>query len=1368
MHVLSLFSQPVATWFTQTFGEPTYTQELGWPALARGSDTLVCAPTGTGKTLCAFLLAIDRLLQKAMANQLTDGVRVLYISPLKALGNDIARNLDAPLEGIAQLAPEARRITKLVRTGDTPHAQRAQMAKKPPHILITTPESLYLLLTSKHARAFFASLETVIVDEIHAMLESKRGTHLSLSLERLRDIAQFQRIGLTATVEPLSEAADFLTGIGDRPREIIDARAPKAKDVCVMGAVEDFRELQQGTIWPEIAHACYDMAQSARQTLIFCNGRTAVENIVAGINLLAAGSELIGFNQMPGLPEAEPFALAHHGSIDRVRRHEAEERFKSGELRCLCATSSMELGIDVGDIELVIQVASPRSAARGLQRLGRSGHRPGDTSVMRILPRTADDALESALVARAMLAGNLEPMGMPKNCLDVLAQHIVSMVCAATWRVEEVFALVTRAYPYKTLRMEEFLSVLRMLRGDYEHQAGRDFRPRILWDEAQGTLDGDTYGRMLAVMGGTIPDRGYYPVVTPEGTRLGELEEEFVYEARLGDRFRLGAFTWAITTIGHDRVVVAPSSGAARAPFWRGTGLGRPSQTGEDIGRQLAELERAPNLLRMVKSRYPADDACAQSIARLLRTMIDAMGCLPTDRRVLVEHFRDESGECFVAIHCLLGGRVNQALAMLLEDAAARLAGRGVQAYHGDDGLMLHFVGSDEAPRNLLYAIEPSTAHAVILRDLPRTPRYAISFRESAAVALMLGMRKAGQRVPLWVQRLRGAEALSRAAETFDHPLIIEAYRECMERQMEIGRCVQLLRDVRSGAVEVIECVSEFPSPLTRAMKTQLIGEYTYVEAVPAEVAARGALADERSVVPPRIAARIPLHAESADQLYTLLTRRGTIAREEGGALAETLVESGRALWVEGLLVAAHEAQRLADGLQGDAEALRPFVLRYINAAGEANDDELQRFGPDAPALLTACVEDGDLTSYAREDGRYYALPERARSAMAAAVRRRRAQVTTQDAPRYAALLPAWQHADAGLSSTRIFDAMQPLFGYAIEKQLWESVVLPARVRGYRPRDLDHLLLSGEAVWRFGEGKTAFYPAEQPMLEPLHDDDAVYAALQRGGAMFLRQVSAASGVAGAELAQRLARLVERGLVVCDGFAPMRGNAREDGDDRAAVRKRVMARAGALSGEGRWAAAVPVAPLTDEEQIDALFDRWAILTRECVRLEGLAWTPLLETLRRMEYRDEVRRGYFIRGLYGIQFVRARQYERIRDALERPEDACVVLNAADPAQAWGGLLPGGGFMSVPGTAIVLRAGVPVLAAERRGEQLRLLDQACDADGLRRAAKALAEAFLSRRLWPDRLRVTVKSWPEGGREALLEAGFRADMRDVTLWRE
>ena len=814
---LSLFGPHTAQWFESCVGQPTRVQAVGGPAIARGETALIAAPTGTGKTLTAFLWFIDRLTGLAARGALEEKTYVLYISPLKALGNDIEANLRRPLAGIAarmaQSGLTSQEIRVAVRNGDTPPAERRALLRHPAHILITTPESLYLFLSTEAGRALLGGVEAVIVDELHALIDTKRGVHLMLSLERLNALAgrALPRIGLSATIAPLSVAAACLAGWQDgapRPVTVVAPEIRKAADIRVEAAVEDFRSLPEGSVWPEIFRHVYESARRARTTLVFCEGRATCEKMAHGLNQLGG----------------EGFARTHHGCVSREQRLEAERQLKSGELRVLCATSSMELGIDVGEIDLVVQIGAPSAISRALQRLGRAGHRPDEVSVMRLYPREMGEILPTAFIARGAIEKTIESVRPPRLCLDVLAQHLVSMAVETRYSVEDALRLARQAYSYRELSREQVENVLCMLAGDFERAADAPASPRLDYDRANGVVTGTPYSRMLALMsGGTIPDRGWFGVYLEDGTRLGELDEEFVFEARLGDRFLLGAFSWQIVNITRDRVLVRPcDAGGAQSPFWRGDGMGRPYETGLLFGRYWRELEDAARAHRLESALVPfalSPDGRANA-ARRVRDQLDALGALPTDRAILAEHFSSEDGGESLLFHSVFGRRVNLPLGLLLEEAATAETGALVRMHCDDDGILLHFTGG-EAPRDgLLERLGAKDVRARVARLLPASALFSMAFRYNAYRALMMGVRRGG-RLPLWVQRLRGAQTFARAAQSANHPLLWETLRECMEDYTDIAALESVLSGIARSGIAVRETHAERPSPMAAALRRQ-------------------------------------------------------------------------------------------------------------------------------------------------------------------------------------------------------------------------------------------------------------------------------------------------------------------------------------------------------------------------------------------------------------------------------------------------------------------------------------------------------------------------------------------------------------------
>ncbi len=703
---MQMFSTKTREWFLSSVGTPTEAQRMGWQAISEGRDALISSPTGSGKTLAAFLYFLDEMRRELDAGALAEGLRIVYVSPLKALGNDIRQNLERPLAGLG--LSDAVRVA--VRTGDTDAKARREMIKHPPHILITTPESLYLLLTSLSGRDMLKTARTVIVDELHAVLSSKRGAHLFLSLARLDALCggHVRRVGLSATVNPPEEAARHLTG--GEPCAVIVPKIEKRTELTVDVPVPDMRQLPERSVWPAIADRVIEALDHVRTVLVFVDGRAGCERLALRINERAG----------------QTLARTHHGCVSKEQRLEAERMLKSGELRVMVATSSMELGVDVGEIDLVVQVGPPPGVSALLQRLGRAGHNPSHVSRMRVYPRTAAEAIGCALVCEAAREGRIERVRAPEMCLDVLSQHLVSMAAAGAYTVDEAVEILSRAYAYRRLASEDVKAVLGMLSGDYERMDDRPVKPRVVYDRLSGRVSGDAYTRMLALSaGGTIPDRGWFAVTLPDGTRLGELDEEFVFEARLGDKFYLGAFPWKIEEITRDRVIVSPTSpeGAA-SPFWKGDRAARAYETGAFYGSLLSKWEdaarRSPAALRAALCAAGLTPDAAENAARVLESQLRAVGCLATDRVLVAEHFSDEAGEHQLMLHSPFGDAVNRALGMLLARRAAAATGEDARAYDDDDGALICLVGGQPIPDALLPTLAATSAPDIY--PVPITP----------------------------------------------------------------------------------------------------------------------------------------------------------------------------------------------------------------------------------------------------------------------------------------------------------------------------------------------------------------------------------------------------------------------------------------------------------------------------------------------------------------------------------------------------------------------------------------------------------------------------------------------------------------------
>jgi ATP-dependent Lhr-like helicase len=965
------FHPIVRRWFAETLGRPSEPQRQGWPVIAGGAHTLVLAPTGTGKTLAAFLWELNELLVAGLGGPLANAVHILYVSPLKALNNDVQRNLERPLAELrARFEREGHAFPEIrigVRTGDTPSSARQRMLRKAPHVLITTPESLHILLTSVKARGMFSALRAVILDEIHAVAGTKRGAHLALTLERLE--AQCgrspQRIGLSATQKPLEEIARFLGGFGDegggrretegasdprlpRPVSIVDCGLVKTMETRVVSPVEDLGDVG-GTVWPKVVRVVLEQIRSARTTLVFVNNRAQAERIAARVNA-EAGEEL---------------ALPYHGSLARERRLGLEERLKAGELRALVTTSSLELGIDVGSVDLVVQLQSPKRVAAALQRIGRAGHQLGAVSRGVLVPTFRDDGMEILAITAGMSDGDVEPTRVVQNALDVLAQVIVAAVSIEEWTSRDLFALVRRAYPYHRLTRAAYDEVLAMLSGKYPAELAAELEARLSWDRATDRLAGSRSSRMTAVIsGGTIPDRGLYTVHLPDKTRLGELDEEFVHESRIGDVFQLGSTTWRIGAIEHDRVVVTPAPGApARMPFWHGEFMARSSHLAGRVGALRRELDAARTLedLATIQRSYHCDEATARSLVEYVQAQRAITGRVPDDRTLVLEHFRDELGGVRIVLHAPFGGRVTAPWGMALAQRVREsLDGMDVQVQTTDDGLMLRLPDlGREPPLSALLGLSPEEAERRVLDEVGTSSLFGARFRMNAARALLLPRGSATRRMPLWLQRLKALDLLQAVQEHPEFPILVETYRDVLQDGFDMPALKQVLAAIADGRIGVRTAATELPSPFAASLQFGFVIDWLYGDDTPraerraailsldrtmleelmgGDGADEGTLEAVGEVVARRRGTAPKRRARDADELAVLLDRAGDLTLDElreriappedggrGDPLHE-LLERGRVVVVR---------LPTADGLAERAILVESYP-RYLAAFGDA------------------------------------------------------------------------------------------------------------------------------------------------------------------------------------------------------------------------------------------------------------------------------------------------------------------------------------------------------------------------------------------------------------------------------------------------
>lgn len=1473
---LEQFAPATRAWFGSAFPSPTAVQTAAWAAIGAGENALVIAPTGSGKTLAAFMQAIDQLFREreaqdgTAANVAKAATRILYISPIKALGTDVQRNLREPLQGIT--AQRKRRgdipveIKVGVRTGDTTPAERAGLLRRPPDILITTPESLYLMLTSK-ARETLRGVRTVIVDEVHAVASGKRGSHLALSLERLDALlsAPAQRVGLSATVRPVERVAQFLGG--SRPVAVVNPPSSRQFDLRIVVPVEDMADIpprnstaasdgpqdRQGSIWPHIEVSILDQVLRRHSTIVFTNSRGQAEKLTARLNELyaerlteedaaapaAPGDTAIHYPSSVGGTDgrsagvAPLIARSHHGSVSKEQRGEIEQALKSGELRCVVATSSLELGIDMGMVELVIQVAAPPSVASALQRVGRAGHQVGGTSAGSIYPRTRRDLVDAAVTIDCMLAGRIEAIDPPRNPLDVLAQQTVAAVAMEAVDADAWYATVRRAAPFHTLPRNVFDAVLDMLSRRYPSDDFAEFRPRLVWHRDTGQLTARPGAKQLAVTsGGTIPDRGMFSVVLPEGVeqagsrRVGELDEEMVYESRVNDIITLGTSSWRIQQITNDQVVVTPAPGrSARLPFWRGDGLGRPAELGEAIGAFLALLEGAAgvdgsrDIDPTLKERLETaglDRNAMNNLLTLAGEQREATGMLPTNRTLVLERCRDETGDWRAILHSPYGRRVHDPWALAIAERIRQRLKVDPSVVASDDGIIARIPDTaGRVPGAELFLCDPQTLRKTVTDAVAGSALFAARFRECAARALLLPRRIPGRRSPLWQQRLRAGQLLQIAQGYPDFPILIETARECLQDVYDLPALDALMQRLHDGAVQIAEVTTEVPSPFAASLLFGYVAEFMYETDAPLAERRTSVLSldsgllgdllgqvDLGELLDPVIIDRVggelqrlvPSHqAKGLEGVADFLRQLGPLTAEEVAArlsdgeqaqayLAD-LEGQGRIIRVSiagrGHWAAVEDAARLRDALGVTLPAglpavfleptqtpLRDLIARYARThAPFSTGEAAERFGLGvavADEVLEQLREQGKLLkgnfgierrlAMQTPDAGIHPLARhewigddvfkrlRLRSLQAA-------REATRPVPQQAyvhlllerqglvpeavgnAAVPARYAAGGALGGVDgVTRVIEQLAGVPLPASLWESQVLPARVRDYAPGMLDELISTGSVLWsghgQVGEddGLVALHLQEfasetlSPLPLPRNDSAVILSILQQqilsslanGGAYFVRQLAAlaASGLHAEEPAPTpsdihaaLWALTWSGYVTTDTWSPLRAYyggrpARRSRPVHVSRRRRGLR--GSLSDErvstasdpthsdptlaGRWSLLHPE-PVNDTARalarVEGLLDRYGVVTRSAAVTEDIpgGFPALRPVFRGMEDVGRVLRGRFVEGLGAAQFAERVTVDRLRELAAAPpaEPLAVSLSAADPANPFGTFMP-----------------------------------------------------------------------------------------------
>ncbi|HEX4154712.1 MAG TPA: DEAD/DEAH box helicase [Acidobacteriaceae bacterium] len=1488
--VLGLFHPVTAAWFRAVFEDVTAPQREGWPAIARGDSTLILAPTGTGKTLAAFLWCLDRLMLREPA--MTPGCRVLYVSPLKALAVDVERNLRTPLAGIANMAEREGVAVHLpeisVRTGDTSPRERARFKRHPGEILITTPESLYLMLTSGADEAL-RSIETVIVDEIHALVPTKRGAHLALSLARLQVLVErpVQRIGLSATQRPLEEVARFLggaeganrsaskvvaarsrkqvlrsaqddnslvageeanpqpaleaytdaleteaqtdareaTGPRFRPVTIVNAGARKllelrvevpVEDMAKLGAVEELPSgpAAQGpkrtSIWQSIHPRLLEIIRGRTSTLLFVNARRVAERLAGALNELAG----------------EPIARAHHGSLAAAQRTEIEEMLKEGRIRALVCTSSLELGIDMGAVDLVIQIEAPPSVASGMQRIGRAGHQVGAPSNGIIFPKYRADLIACAAVTQAMHEGQVESTRFLRNPLDVLAQQMVAIVAHPPLRpgataqgpgsrrrqgdlaqdedeavgisYEELLNVVQSAAPFAGLSAGAFDGVLDMLAGRYPSDEFAELRPRVTWDRQRNWITPRQGVQRIAILnGGTIPDRGLYGVflsgAQTKPVRVGELDEEMVFEARTGETFVLGASTWRIDEITQDRVLVSPAPGEpGKMPFWHGDRAGRPIEFGRRIGglvRELRELPRGAAIARLTRE-HDLDEQAAENVLRYLADQELATQEVPDDRTIVIERVRDELGDWRVCCLTPFGSRVHAPWAMA---ASAKLkdAGLDVETMWTEDGFVLRFPETDAPPDVEGLLLEPAEAAELVLRQLGSTALFAAKFREAASRALLLPRRRADGRTPLWQQRKRAYDLLSVAARYASFPILLEAYRECLRDVFDMPALAETLRAIGSRAIRVHVADSRTPSPFAGALLFGYVANYIYDGDAPLAERRAQALsidqdqlrellgdADLRELLDVgaieeteeqlqalaegykargKKSAAGATPAAGADAVHDLLLRLGDLTREEIARRSEAvdldavlarLLRARRVLEVriagEKRLIAIEDAGRVRDALgvplppglpvaflEAAPDAVVDVARRYARTHGPFTTVEIARRYALPQARVEAVLERLAGMGRVVEGGfrpgglnREWVDAEVLRTIRRRSLAKLRKEVEPVEQRTLARLFTRWQgvvQPRRGLDA--LLDVVESLQGATLPASLLETEILPARIRGYSPADLDTLVAAGEVVWMgmepLGErdGRVGLYLAEK--LAVLWPPDRIFGVddkarsveagellserersiveyLRRNGASFFQLLHEGTGGGyPGETIEALWALVWRGLVTNDALHALRAYCARPCSARSTkATRRVHSQQGFRSrrttpptAQGRWSlnqaafgeerATAAQQTLWSHAVAQQLLARYGIVFRETAHAESLpgGFSAIYEVLKALEESGRVRRGYFAADLGATQFALPAAVDLLRTLrapVQNDTHEVVMLAATDPANPYGALL------------------------------------------------------------------------------------------------
>ena len=1495
------FHPVIKRWFTQRFAIPSQPQQRGWPVIAAGQHTLILAPTGSGKTLAAFLWSIDQLLRQSLSSDCDrfsenqSGIHTLYISPLKALNNDIHRNLQQPLKEIRSLAERNKigipKIKVAVRTGDTPAHVRQSMLRHPPHILITTPESLYLLLSSKRRREVFRELKYVIVDEIHALSHNKRGVHLSLSLERMTALCRIEpiRIGLSATQRPLARIAAFLGGqIRDdskrshAPRSVktIDCGYRKDMDLRVITPVESFRELPQSSVWQPVYRQLYELIRSHTTTLIFAGMRAQTEKIARALNLL--------HRQLTGDSQAE-LALAHHGSISREARYDIEARLKAGKIPAVIATASLELGIDIGSIDLVVLLEAPQSVSGALQRVGRSGHLLSATSKGRIVVLYPADLDDAVAIVRCMVQADIEETRIPDNALDVLAQQMVAEVAVKSWNYDDLFHLVRKSYCYRNLTRSAYEGVAKMLSGKFAGIPLQALKPRLNWDRINNRLIARRGSRLAAIMnGGTIPDRGYYGVFLENtNVKLGEVEEEFAFESRVGEAFYLGNSEWLIKRILQDRIIVSPVAAInPRAPFWKGGIRQRDYATSIKIGqfRQLLQEKIAHGqAVDWLLENGSADENTARNLVAYFIRQRQRGQIIATDRRVVAEITIDSGGEPLLILHAPFGARVNGAWAIAMAAVLETHYGTQFQYSFDDDGILVRLLETMEPPPLAkLFGMSAQEIETNLIKALPQSPVFLVLFRHNAARSLMLPRSRPGKRVPLWLQRLRAADLLQAVWDYKDFPVVCETYRECLQDVFDLTALKQIIEGIGSGRICHDVIITSVPSPMAAGILFKFISVHLYAEDQSRhprkELNVSGEVLDgmlERDGVPVLLPTELVLQAErrwqhldpyfqaaTAEDLFSIIEKLGPIAEEDLSRrckvdpvpllnelkAANRIIlssqqsdKSGKRAWH------LAESKRAISGDDDPADVTRK-IQRYLSTRGPVKIDAIKSdlalphksLSDTLNRMLTDKLVIHGFLIEGRHEKQWCDRHNYNQLYRTAIVRRRTVQKPADRRIFYRFLLH-WHGVTGREGSVR--HVIKRYRGYRFPLYFFEREILRSR-RGEFPfgshkdrlSKFESLISNGEVIvisgrnndtgrkyveFRMrGEGRMyceqEILPDSSQKLSPFAK--IVFDFLHENGASYGRDLEMGAGLTSAQLQRALQELAETGLASCENYPSFlltfQSTSKRKSDIRAENRinadqtpwsrykrsmrpsqseiRKSLRRTNQLR-DSRWFLTNSLAVLGKlldenqraERQARLLLQRYGILIKEWYRRENglLPWHELFQLLKRWEWQGEIRRGYFVSGLSGVQFALPQAVElleQLDSATSSSNDDPILLSSLDPALPFGGVIdwkliditgnPIRVVRSAANHLVVLNGGV-VMVGENFFQRLSILEN-MSRPTWRLMTKSLHEYLkMPYPLKPaNRIEIhRINSHPAAGSpiaDDLIESGFEKDGAKLVLW--